>query len=219
MGEVAWRSATTPEKRWPGALALAAIIVAQLALPSDLTIQPGWALPAVEAILLAALVAVSPTRVSGTKPARTLGLAICALATVANGASCVLLINDLVSGQVGQAGPMLLAGGTIWATNIVVFSLWYWELDRGGPAKRAAGTHPEPDFLFPQMTQIEPGHDPNWEPRYFDYLYVAFTSATAFSPTDTMPLTRWAKALMMCQQIISLATIVLIVARAISLLG
>ncbi|MBV9547646.1 MAG: hypothetical protein JOY61_25010, partial [Chloroflexi bacterium] len=105
----------------------------------------------------------------------------------------------------------------IWLTNVIVFGLWYWELDRGGPSARVRADHREPDFLFPQM--ITPAVAPaDWYPRFWDYLYVAFTNATAFSPTDTMPLTVVAKSLMTIQSIVSLLTVALVAARAVNIL-
>jgi hypothetical protein len=125
---------------------------------------------------------------------------------------------ELLHGSPGiSATALLTAGGGVWLTNIIAFSLWYWEMDRGGPVARAQGTHDYPDLLFPQMQQqgIAP---PDWEPFYPDYLFVAFTNATAFSPTDTMPLSRWAKLLMTMQSVVSLATLALVVARAVNVL-
>ena len=106
----------------------------------------------------------------------------------------------------------------IWLTNFLLFALWYWELDRGGPGRRAAGRDQPPDFLFPQMSddRIEPR---NWRPRFIDYLYVSLTNATAFSPTDTMPLTPMAKSVMGIQSLVSLVTLGLIVARAVNVLS
>jgi hypothetical protein len=105
----------------------------------------------------------------------------------------------------------------IWLTNVIVFGLWYWDLDRGGPATRLHENHRRPDFLFPQMST--PGSGPNWTPDFLDYLYTSFTNATAFSPTDTMPLTAWAKLLMMVQSLASLLTVALVVSRAVNILN
>ena len=112
---------------------------------------------------------------------------------------------------------MLRNGGAIWLTNVIVFALWYWEMDRGGPAARACGTHEYPDFLFTQMTAPELVAK-DWEPAFLDYLYLSFTNATAFSPTDTLPLSRWAKMTMMFQSAVSLVTVALVVARAVNVL-
>jgi hypothetical protein len=111
----------------------------------------------------------------------------------------------------------LASAGAIYLTNVIAFGIWYWELDSGGPLARAAATRPYPDFLFPQMTQHHLASK-NWEPRFGDYLYVSFTNATAFSPTDTMPMPRWAKALMSVQSAIALSTTALVIARAVNIL-
>ena len=112
---------------------------------------------------------------------------------------------------------LLLTGGTIWLTNVIVFGLWYWEFDRGGVVERAAGSKPYPDFVFPQMTSPELA-PPDWEPGFVDYLYMSFTNAMAFSPTDVMPMTRWAKLTMLSQSIVSVVTVVLVIARAVNIL-
>jgi uncharacterized membrane protein len=112
----------------------------------------------------------------------------------------------------------LLTGGAIWLTNVIVFGIWYWEFDRGGPLERAVGSQPYPDFVFPQMTNPELA-PADWEPGFVDYLYVSFTNAMAFSPTDTMPMTRWAKLTMLLQSLISVVILVLVVARAVNILN
>ena len=112
---------------------------------------------------------------------------------------------------------LLLAGSGIWLTNVIVFALWYWQFDRGGPVARALGVKPYPDFLFPQQTapDIAP---PDWEAEFVDYLYLSFTNATAFSPTDVMPLSRWTKMTMLVQAAASLLIVALVVARAVNIL-
>jgi uncharacterized membrane protein len=113
---------------------------------------------------------------------------------------------------------LLLTGGVIWLTNVIAFSLWYWEFDRGGPVARALNLKDKyPDFQFPQMVSPEMA-PPDWEPAFFDYFYLAFTNATAFSPTDVMPMSRWAKAAMTVQTIISIVTVALVVSRAVNIL-
>ena len=114
--------------------------------------------------------------------------------------------------------PLLATGANIWITNVIIFAIWYWELDRGGPAARAAGTDPHPDFLFPQMSDTS-GIYREWEPQFTDYAYVSFTNATAFSPTDTLPLKPWAKLMMMAQSAISLVIGIMIISRAINVLN
>ena len=141
-----------------------------------------------------------------------------ALLSLANGDSAVRLINSLLNGHVDDARALLRWGGAIWLTNIVIFALWYWELDRGGPAARAAGDRRFPDLLFTQMSTPEVA-PPEWEPTFVDYAYLAFTNATAFSPTDVLPLTRWAKLLMMLQSAVSFSIVVLVIARAVNILN
>jgi len=113
---------------------------------------------------------------------------------------------------------LLLTGGAIWLTNVIAFGVWYWELDRGGPAARAHATRQHPDFLFAQMQTPELAPD-DWEPAFVDYLYVSFTNAAAFSPTDVLPLSRWAKLTMLVQSAVSLSTVALVVARAVNTLA
>jgi hypothetical protein len=140
------------------------------------------------------------------------------LITLANGVSAALLADRIVRGHAGQdATALLVSGGCIYLTNVLAFSLWYWEHDRGGPFARTAARRHHPDFLFPQMASPElASHE--WEPQYVDYLYLSFTNATAFSPTDTLPMSRWAKMLMAAQSIVSLVTVALVVARAVNIL-
>jgi uncharacterized membrane protein len=127
-------------------------------------------------------------------------------------------VVGLVRGTLGEAaGPLLVSGGAIWLTNVIVFALWYWEFDRGGPVARAKGIKPYPDFQFVQMATPELAA-PDWEPAFGDYLYLAFTNATAFSPTDVMPLSRWAKSAMALQSAVSIITGALIIARAVNIL-
>jgi uncharacterized membrane protein len=214
-----WRRATAGEVRWPVSVIVAAMIAMQLAVPHRLTPTGHWLLPAIEAFLLAILILSNPARMTSRSPLlRALGLALIATATVANGYSAVNLVIGLVNGtEGGDAAALLITGGNIWLTNIIIFGLWYWELDRGGPASRAMAQRTRPGFLFPQMTTPALA-DPTWEPQFVDYLYLAYTNATAFSPTDTLPFARWAKLAMMLQSAISLATGALVIARAVNIL-
>jgi uncharacterized membrane protein len=138
---------------------------------------------------------------------------------VANVGSLLLLVHELLKPGNHMVGQRLIfSSASIWVTNVIVYALWYWELDRGGPQAREHERHRAPDFLFPQM--VTAGCAPSdWAPQFIDYLYVAFTNATAFSPTDTMPLTPWAKTLMGIQSLVSLLTIVLVAARAVNILA
>jgi hypothetical protein len=215
----AWRRRTEGEQRWPTAVAVAAAITLQLVLPDRLILQPRWLLPGVEIALLIALTAVNPLRLTRSHPALRLGgLALVGTMTAANTGSAVLLVDHLLHGRAGSSAAALIgSGAAIYATNIIAFGLWYWELDRGGPGARARGGRDHPDFLFPQMTapELTPA---DWEPTFVDYLYVAYTNVTAFSPTDTMPLSRWAKFLMLVQSAVALATVALVIARAVNIL-
>jgi len=137
--------------------------------------------------------------------------------TISNISSAIKLIDGLVQGTIKDANMLLLSGGSIWMANVVIFSLWFWERDRGGPGARAEARKPVPDFLFPQMSSPE-YREKGWHPTFFDYLYISVTNASAFSPTDTAPLSRWAKILMMVQSLTSLVTVGLVIARAVNIL-
>ncbi|MGW2959114.1 hypothetical protein ACWDGI_11610 [Streptomyces sp. NPDC001220] len=215
----AWRRATRGEPRWAVTAVILVAVVLQLALPHRLALQPYWALPALELVLLAGLIVGNPRRVEPrTRWLRVLGLVLMCVISLANGWAAVRLVVGLVNGTEGEdAGPLLLTGGGIWLTNVIVFALWYWEWDRGGPMARVQGHHQYADFLFVQMQSPETAPS-DWEPTFLDYLYLSFTNSTAFSPTDVMPLSRWAKMLMMLQSSVSLVTVVLVVARAVNIL-
>lgn len=215
----AWARRTPGEHRWPAALAVVATIALQLLVPAQVVPEGRYVLPALELALLVGLVAVNPFRVDRESAVlRTAGLVLTGLIALANGWSVVLLVDDLLTGRPAAAVELLGAGGAIWLTNVLTFGLVYWELDRGGPAARAAAVRDRPDFLFPQMQAPEiAGKD--WEPGFVDYAYLSFTNATAFSPTDVLPLSRWAKLTMAAQAGVSLVVVVLVVARAINALG
>ena len=217
----AWQRDTVGEQRWPVALVVLVIICAQLALPTPIGAIPKWLAPAIQILLVVVIFALNPTSTgSAHRMVRPLGLALCVLLTLGNIHEAVMLILSIVNGQNGlSAGALFASGAIVWFCNIVVFALWYWELDRGGPLARAQGLRKRPDFLFTQMQAGHSGHDQDWEPCFFDYLYVAFTNATAFSPTDTMPLSVWAKMMMMCQAFISLTMAAVVIARAIGVLS
>jgi hypothetical protein len=148
---------------------------------------------------------------------RILVLTMTAIVSAANGASIVWLVHLLVNGAQTHANQLLRAGIHMWCLNVLVFALWFWELDAGGPHARLASPRRDSDFLFPQQAQPEvAGHD--WRPLFLDYLYLSFTNATAFSPTDAMPLSRWAKMLMLVESTASLLLAIMVVARAVNIL-
>jgi uncharacterized membrane protein len=196
-----------------------AAIGLQLLLPERLTVGPTWLLPALEAALLIGLSFASPRELEHNHPVRrAVALGMTAVVSLANIFSLYLLIHFLLhKGKVTEGRELIISGMLIWLTNFLIFALWYWELDRGGPGRRAAGEDEAPDFLFPQMSddKIEPL---DWRPKFIDYTYVSLTNATAFSPTDTMPLTAMAKTIMGIQALVSLVTLGLVVARAVNIL-
>jgi hypothetical protein len=215
----AWQRAHEGEDRLPVALIILIAIALQVALPAHLSFKPNWLLPALEGVLLVALAIANPRKINRTSTLlRSLSIGLIAVISVANGYSSAQLVHGIIEGTEGQsAGPLLAAGASIYLTNIIVFGLWYWEWDRGGPVARAQGLRPYPDFLFANMTQpnLAP---PDWVPTFIDYLYLSITNATAFSPTDTLPLARWAKMLMALQAGVALLTVALVVARAVNIL-
>jgi uncharacterized membrane protein len=215
----AWGYPSQPESRIPASAAVLAAVVLYVTLPDRYTLGPGWLFPVLELAMLVALATAVPVRHSReTKLHRAASIALIGVVNVANVASLVLLITSLLRGGPAQGEPLIFAAMQIWLTNVIVFGLWYWELDRGGPGARCAESHREPDFLFPQMTT--PAAAPaRWNPQFVDYLYLAFTNATAFSPTDTMPLTSWSKLLMTIQALTSFLTVAVVAARAVNILS
>jgi uncharacterized membrane protein len=215
-----WRRLSRGEQRWPFALAIVVMIALQLTLPERYSMGAWWVLPAVEVVVIGALVAANPGRLERRTPMlRRLSLGLIAVASLGTAWSVVRLVTDIAGGaDTGSAADLLRSGASIWLINVLTFAVWYWELDRGGALERAAGTDPYPDFLFPQMTTPDMAPK-DWRPQFADYLYLAFTNATAFSPTDTLPLSRWAKLTMMLQSAISLVTAALVVAKAVNALG
>ncbi|GIF17458.1 putative membrane protein [Actinoplanes tereljensis] len=216
----AWRRRTEGERRWPAGIAWAVLITLQWLLPDRLSLGPGWLLPVIEIGIAVVLVAANPVRMKrGTAQLRLLSLGLISVASLATAWSVAMLIRDIVTGHdVGSAGQLLATGGAIYLMNVVGFAVWFWELDRGGPVARSLGTDPYPDFLFPPMTSPDLAHK-DWEPEFLDYLYLSFTNATAFSPTDTLPMTRGAKAGMALESAIALVTAALVVAKAVNAIG
>lgn len=204
------------EPRWHASLAVIGALGLYVALPAHLSPGPSLALPVLEGVLLASLTIIAPRRRPGeTAWLRGLAVALIALIAAANVGSLALLLEQLVGGAIQSGSQLLLSALLVWMTNVIVFALAFWELDRGGPHRRACADPGPADFLFPQMSMAERS---NWRPAFVDYLYVAFTNASAFSPTDAMPLTPRAKLLMLSQSLASLVTVVLVTARAVNIL-
>jgi hypothetical protein len=204
---------------WHVYLTVAIALVLQVILPERLAIGPKYLLPGLETGLFAVLVATAPRQPKSYSFARrALAISVVALTSFANAASVLLLVRYLLKGGKAEGEELLIAAINIFFTNIIVFGLWYWEIDAGGPMTRYLVDVEFPDFLFPQydVTRIAP---PDWRPTFVDYLYVSLTNATAFSPTDTLPLTHRAKLLMGFQALISLLTIAMVAARAVNILS
>jgi hypothetical protein len=211
------------EPRWPMAITVGTFLVITLAirvfLPQRQTLGPWWLVPALEACLLLALLAADPAHIGRRAPVvRRVSIGLVLLLATLAIVSTIRLIVDLVQGgPLTQSARILLAsGGLIWFGNCVVFSLLYWLCDSGGPLARYRRDRPYPDFAFAQHQSPELA-PPDWRAHYVDYLILAFTTSTAFSPTDVLPMARWAKAAMALQSIISLLTIGLVIARAVNI--
>jgi hypothetical protein len=220
-GIPAWQRRTQGELRWPVTLTTAVAIALQFAVPDRLVlVHPYWVLPAVQGLLLIVLVMANPRRIDReSKALRLLALTFTAVLSLANGWSLARLAIGITQGTTGTTpARLLITGAMIWLTNVIVFGLWYWEFDRGGPVARALNVKQYPDFQFVQMALPADLVPPDWEPRFVDYLYLALTNAAAFSPTDVMPLSRWAKIAMAAQSAVSIVTVALVVSRAVNIL-
>ena len=217
---VAWGVPSQSEHRWPASLAVVVAIALQVVLPQTVIrgLGPRWLLPVLEGVLLAALIVANPGRINRESSVlRGMSIVLIAIITAANVVALGELIRALLDHTTAGGRSLVFASVPIWLTNVIVFGLWYWELDRGGVAARLRPEHRRPDFLFPQMST--PGSAPGWSPDFLDYLYTSFTNATAFSPTDTMPLTAWSKLLMMIQSLASLLTVAIVISRAVNILN
>ncbi|MGB6843473.1 MAG: hypothetical protein WBE09_01135 [Candidatus Acidiferrales bacterium] len=209
------RKSAIHEPRWPALVAMIADAFVYLALPPSLSIGPRGLLLAVIVFLIVPLV--FSYRRGRHDIARILAIAANAIITLTMIASLVFLIQGLPSHRESPS-QLLRAAAALWISNVFVFALWYWKLDAGGPLGRdTAGSKFDSSFLFPQVLRPD-NPDPNWSPQFMDYLFLAFNTSTAFSPTDTAVLSRWAKFGMMVQAIISLAIIALLAARAVNIL-
>ena len=220
-----WLRKTAAENRWPVTIGVLAAVVLQIVLPDNYGLSPRYLLPGLEGVLLVVLVVANPVRLQREhRFIRWASLGLTLVLGFANFTSIVRLINQILHHTTPPGGvppdyviKLLGSGVAIWFTNIIVYALWYWEFDRGGPFARADGARPYPDFLFPQMSDPSKAR-PDWNATFVDYAYLSFTNSTSFSPTDTMPMTSWAKLAMASQSLVSLATIGLVVARAVGIL-
>jgi len=208
------------EPRWPAVVAALAVGGLYNALPESLTLGPNWVLPSV---VLGLLIPNIVSHHAGRHRLTAIfGFAVNAVLTAGLIISVILLVNALPTRK-ETPQQLLLSAASLWVTNILVFALWYWRLDAGGPYQREKEPgHSDGSFLFPQMTMskeaLREGNEQDWSPNFVDYLFLAFNTSTAFSPTDTLVLARWAKILMMLQSLLSLLIIALLAARAVNIL-
>jgi uncharacterized membrane protein len=206
------------EARWPMAGAVLAAMVLTILLPGSLRLGPQWLLPLIEGALLVAVVAGDPGTINRrSRWLRVISIGLVSVLVVGSMWTTFQLIDDLIHGGAvtNSASELLQAGTVVWVSNNIAFALLYWELDGGGAAARAHHIPSHADFAFPQ--QLNPRvATPDWRPRFIDYLYLGFTNATAFSPTDVMPLSPWAKIAMAVQSLVSLGILGLVIARAVN---
>jgi hypothetical protein len=211
--------AAVGEARWHMAAAVLAAMVLTILLPDDVRLGPKWLLPLIEGVLLVAVIAGDPGKINRrSRWLRALSIVLVSVLVIGAMWATVQLIDELIHGgaETNSASDLLEAGFIVWASNNIAFTLLYWELDGGGAAERAYYLPSPPDLAFPQ--QLNPTiAPPDWRPRFIDYLYLGFTNATAFSPTDVMPLAPWAKIAMAVQAFVSLAILGLVIARAVNI--
>ena len=210
------------EPRWPVALVLGSYVVLTVVLravePNRESLGPHWLVPGIEALLLLVLIAADPAHIEGRRRwLRPVSISLVFGLAMAAAVSTGVLVTELIRGGnvTNSATSLLASGALIWLGNCLVFGLLYWLLDSGGPYARHVGEHEYPDFAFSQQLSPELA-PPGWRPQYVDYLILGLTTSTAFSPTDVMPLARWAKLTMALQSLISLTVMGLVIARAVN---
>jgi hypothetical protein len=207
----------TPEPRWPASLALVVCVGLYVILPNRLVVGPHWLLPVIVALPLAPLSARKHRHPDESTWIRHATIGLIGFMTLANIVSMALLVHHLLSSTVTQGRNLIYSAVAVWLTNVIVYGLWFWEVDRGGPHRRASGEKLLPDIQFPQMEN--PGLAPeHWRPRFTDYLYSSFANGTSFAPADAMPLTLRAKLLFTTESLVSLITIAIVAARAVNIL-
>ncbi len=206
-----------PEPRWPASLALLACVGLYILLPNRLVVGPHWVLPALVALPLIPLSARRHRHPDESSWIRHATIVLIALVTLANVISMALLVHHLLVAHVSQGKNLIYSAVAVWLTNVIVYGLWLWEVDRGGPHRRASGEKLQADLQFPQMENptLAPA---NWRPCFVDYLYTSLANGTSFAPADTMPLSLRAKALFASESIVSLVTIAIVAARAVNIL-
>ena len=227
------RLGARPVDFWLARGSVVAIAALQLLVMNDLSLGPRWLAPSLELSLLAPLSIATAWNLDNARKAKTdhhwfqisrqrrwirlAAILLTALISIMNFGALASLVRDMFGGRAGSAQTLLLDALNIWSTNLIAFALWYWNMDRGGPACRGLVKAAGSDFLFPQHTISDPAYQ-GWTPGFVDDLFLAFTTATAFSPADVLPLTARAKLLMMLQAMVSLITVALVASRAVGIL-
>jgi hypothetical protein len=206
-----------PEPRWPASLALVVCVGLYLLLPDRLVVGPHWLLPVLVALPLGPLSARRHRHPDESTWIRHVTIGLVALVTAANVTSLVLLVHHLLNTDVSQGRKLIYSAVAVWLTNIILYGLWFWEVDCGGPHRRASGDKILPDLLFPQMQSPELAPE-NWRPAFTDYLFTSFANGTSFAPADAMPLTLRMKVLFTTESVVSLATIAIVASRAVNIL-
>jgi hypothetical protein len=179
-----------------------------------------WAFIAVVVVLLGILIIGDPGRIDRDSTwLRVMTGTLIGLISAVNATAAARLVAGIIDGAKfsTDANVLLASGGAIWLSNVIIFGLWYWDLDRGGAAARARGSGRPPAFVFPEMTNAE-YVEPGWHPKFLDYFHLSFTTAMAFSPTDVSAIKPWAKLMMMAEEVISLLVAILVVSRAVNIL-
>ena len=214
-----WRRVTPAESRRPVYAAALVVIAGQAWVARSLGVHPFWVLPAASALLLLGSLAVYERADEPGRITRLLSFFFIAVLIAANAVSLVLLVRGVFSGSSLRPPVLMATGAALWLVNVAIFALLYWEMDGGGPEARAAGYGGRyPDLVFPQHQDDQDQLSPDdWKPSFYDYLYVSLTSSLAFSPTDAMPYTRRAKLVMAAENLLSFATLAVIVARAVNI--
>ena len=198
-------------------MALLICIALYVVLPNRLVIGPRFAIPVLIILALIPLSARRHRHPDESPRVRQLTLSLIALVTLANVTSMVLLVQRLLNTAVSQGRALIYSAVSVWLTNVIIYGVWFWEIDRGGPTRRAAGAKLVLDLEFPQMANPELAPK-GWEPKFTDYLYTSFANGTSFAPADAMPLTRRMKILFGTESIVSFATIAVVAARAVNIL-
>jgi len=205
------------QPRWPASLALLTCVALYIVLPGRLVIGPRWLIPALIILSLIPLSLRRHRHPDESPRVRQLTLSLITLVTLANVTSMVLLVQRLLNTSVSQGRALIYSAVSVWLTNIIIYGIWFWEIDRGGPTRRAAGLKIVYDLQFPQLEnpQLAPV---DWEPKFTDYLYTSFANGTSFAPADAMPLSRRMKILFVTESMVSFITVAVVAARAVNIL-